>query len=78
MAEFLIAAVPLLGLLVALVLGLYPGLDTALRLADRIAARGRHGVPTAVDSRRPRLPLAPAPNGGLLLALSLSGRAPPA
>jgi len=78
MVEFLIAAVPLLGLLATLVFGLYPGLDTAMRLADRIAARSRARVPTAVSSRRPRLPLAPAPNGGLLLALSLSGRAPPA
>jgi len=76
MVEFLIAAVPLLGLLATLVFGLYPGLDTAMRLADRIAARSR--ARTAVSSRRPRLPLAPAPNGGLLLALSLSGRAPPA
>jgi hypothetical protein len=78
MVEFLIAAVPLLGLLVALVLGLYPGLETAMRLADRIAARCRARVLTAVSARRPRLPLSPAPNGGLLLALSLSGRAPPA
>jgi hypothetical protein len=77
MVEFLIAAVPLLALVVALLLGLYPGFDTAMRLADRIAARNRARLPTAVSSRRPWLPLAPAPNGGLLLALSLSGRAPP-
>lgn len=77
MAEFLIAAVPLLALLAALLFGLYPGFDTAMRLSERIAARNRARLPT-LSSRRPRLPLAPAPNGGLLLALSLSGRAPPA
>jgi hypothetical protein len=77
MVEFLVAAVPLLALVVALLFGRYPGLGTAMRLADRIAVRGRFRVPTAVSSRRPRLPLAPAPNGGLLLALSFSGRAPP-
>lgn len=76
MVEFLLPAVPLLALVASLLLGLYPGLDTAIRLAERIAARGRIG--TAASSRRPRLAPSPAPNGGLLLALSLSGRAPPA
>lgn len=78
MVEFLIAAVPLLGLLATLLVGLYPGHETAMRLAERIAARGRTRRAAARSSRRPRLPLSPAPNGGLLLALSLSGRAPPA
>lgn len=78
MIEFLLPALPLLALVVSLLLGLYPGLDTALELSERIAARGRARVAAAVRARRPRLPLPPAPNGGLLLALSLSGRAPPA
>lgn len=78
MIEFLLPAFPLLLIVASLLFGLYPGLDTALRLAERIAARGRDRVAAARSSLRPRLPLAPAPNGGLLLALSLSGRAPPA
>lgn len=78
MIEFLLPALPLLLIVVSLLLGLYPGLDTAIRLAELFTARGRGRIATARSSLRPRLPVAPAPNGGLLLALSLSGRAPPA
>lgn len=78
MIEFLIAVVPLLALLVALLLGRYPGHETALRLAERFAARSRPRVTAASNWRRPRLPLSRSAQGGLLLAVGLSGRAPPA
>jgi hypothetical protein len=76
---FLLPVVPLLGLLVFLLLGRYPGCEAIVRLSERIAARasGR----TARASRRHRLPLPPrsfAPGGGLLIALGLAQRPPPA
>jgi hypothetical protein len=78
MAEFLIAAVPLLALLAALLFGRYPGCETALRLAERIAARGRPDRTAVSDWRRPRPSVSDAARGGLLLAFGLRGRAPPA
>lgn len=78
MAEFLIAAAPLLLLLGALVLGRYPGCETAMRLAARIASRGRAAATRARDWLRPRPPARGSARGGLLLACGLSGRAPPA
>jgi hypothetical protein len=77
MVEFLIAVIPLLALLAALLLGRYPGCETALRLAERFASRARS--PLAVRSwRAPRPPATQTARGGLLLAVGLSGRAPPA
>jgi len=78
MIEFLLPAVPLLLLVGSLLCGLYPGLGTAMRLVERIAARARTKVATAIGSPRPSLPQRAAAHGGLLLAFSLSGRAPPA
>ncbi len=78
MTEFLIAAVPLLLLIFCLLLGRYPGCDAALRLAERIASRARSQATVAGNWRRPRPPASRAAHGGLLLALGLSGRAPPA
>jgi hypothetical protein len=78
MAEFLIAVVPLLTLVVALLFGRYPGCEAALRLAERIASRARTAATTAAGSLRPWLPISRTARGGLLLAFSLSGRAPPA
>jgi len=74
---FLLPALPLLALLLTLLLGHYPGCEAIVRLAERIAAGRR---PDLAISRRPRTPRFPsfARGGGLLLALSLSGRAPPA
>jgi hypothetical protein len=74
---FLLPALPLLALLLTLLLGHYPGCEAIVRLSERIAA-GRRSALGA--SRRPRTPRSPsfARSGGLLLALSLSGRAPPA
>ena len=79
MIEFVLPAVPLLLLVLSLLLGRYPGLDTAMRLAERIASGAR-----AADRRgaelvpRPGPPAAHAAHGGQLLAFSIAGRAPPA
>jgi hypothetical protein len=78
MIEIVIAALPLLVLLASLILGRYPGLEAAMRIADRIASRARARVSAALDSRRPRPPAAHAAHGGQLLAFSIAGRAPPA
>lgn len=77
LVTFLLPALPLLALLLTLLLGRYPGCEAIVRLAERIAARRRPDLGTA---ERPRLPRSPSlvRSGGLLLALSLSGRAPPA
>jgi hypothetical protein len=77
MIEFAVAAVPLLLLLVALLLGRYPGCEAAMRLAERIALRARRKATTASNSRRPRPPASRAAHGGLLIALSLAQRPPP-
>ncbi len=77
MIEFAIAAVPLLLLLVALLLGRYPGCEAAMRLAERIASRARREATTASNSRRPQPPASRAAHGGLLIAFSLAQRPPP-
>jgi hypothetical protein len=77
MTEFAIAAVPLLLLLVALLLGRYPGCEVAMRIAERIASRTRHRATTASNSRRPHPPISRVVHGGLLIALSLAQRPPP-
>ena len=41
MIEFVLPAVPLLLLVLSLLLGRYPGLETAMRLAERIASAAR-------------------------------------
>ena len=73
---FFLPAVPLLLLLAFLLLGRYPGHGAMVRLSERIAARRRPAVGSGFTAR-PRPP-AQAASGGLLLALALSGRAPPA
>jgi len=78
MIEFAIAAAPLLLLLVALLLGRYPGCEAAMRLAERIASRRRYEATTASNSRRPHPPASRAAHGGLLIAFSLAQRPPPA
>jgi hypothetical protein len=75
---FLLPAVPLLSLLAALLFGRYPGCEAIVRLSERIAAWGRPGLGASGRRAAPRPPRSFAPGGGLLLALSLSGRAPPA
>jgi hypothetical protein len=76
LATFLLPALPLLGLLLALLLGRYPGCGAIVRLSERIAADRR----TRDATRRPALPKPPrafAPAGGLLIALGLAQRPPP-
>lgn len=80
MAEFvdlLLHALPPLLLLLALVIGRYPGCEAIVRLSERIAAWARPRFEGSGRGRPAhRLPSL-ARGGGLLLALSLSGRAPP-
>jgi hypothetical protein len=76
LVAFLLPALPLLGLLLTLLLGHYPGCEAIVRLSERIAARRR----TRDAVRRPTLPKPPrasAPAGGLLIALGLAQRPPP-
>jgi hypothetical protein len=76
LGAFLLPALPLLALLAFLLLGRYPGCEAIVRLSERLADRSARPAGT----RAWTLPLRPrsfAPGGGLLLALSLSGRAPP-
>jgi hypothetical protein len=75
---FLLPVVPLLLLLAALLLGRYPGCEAVVRLAERIAARSGSRSGSGRAFSPPRRPGSFAPGGGLLLALSLSGRPPPA
>jgi len=73
---FLLPALPLLGLLLTLLLGHYPGCEAIVRLSERIASRRRNRD----ADRRPALPKPPrafAPAGGLLIALGLAQRPPP-
>ena len=79
LGALLLPAVPLLALLAFLLLGRYPGAEAVVRLSERLAA----GVPgrcahEPAHSRRPRAPRCFAPGGGLLLALGLAQRPPPA
>lgn len=76
LGTFLLPAVPLLILLAALLLGRYPGCEAIVRLSERIAAVAQQPRRAASAAVPPR-PRSHAPAGGLLLAVSLSGRAPP-
>lgn len=77
LATFLLPVAPLLGLLLTLLLGRYPGCEAIVRLSERIAARcgGRPTVPRHASLPKP--PRASAPAGGLLIALGLAQRPPP-
>lgn len=78
LGTFLLPAMPLLALLLALLFGHYPGRETIVRLSERIAA-WRHFWDEAPSRRfAPRRAPFTVPAGGRLLASSLSGRAPPA
>jgi hypothetical protein len=77
LVTFLLPALPLLGLLLTLLLGHYPGCEAIVRLSERIAA---DRLRTRDADRRPALPKPPrafAPAGGLLIALGLAQRPPP-
>jgi hypothetical protein len=78
MIEVFIAAVPLLLLIGSLLVGYYPGCETIVRIAERIA-----GMPVprrrlkSGEVRRQRRPRSHAPHGGLLIALGHAQRPPP-
>jgi hypothetical protein len=74
---FLLPVAPLLALLAALLLGRYPGHGAIVRLSERLAAAARRPV-RAASTPRPRWAPLPVAHGGLLVAHSLCGRAPPA
>lgn len=76
LVTFLLPALPLLALLLALLCGRYPGCEAIVRLSERIASLGSPRLGTA-DRRPGHRPPSLVRGGGLLLALSLSGRAPP-
>jgi hypothetical protein len=76
LGAFLLPAVPLLVLLALLLLGRYPGCEAIVRLAERIGSRDRSRRAAVATRPRPRRSF--APGGGLLVALALAGRAPPA
>ena len=75
MTEVLIAALPLLLLLGALLLGHYPGCDAIVRLSERIAMPRRRTSSSA--RRRPLPPRSFAAAAGLLTAFGLAQRPPP-
>jgi hypothetical protein len=76
MTEVLIAALPLLLLLGALLLGHYPGCDAIVRLSERLAAPRRRRR-TSSTGRRPLPPRSFAAGGGLLIAFGIAQRPPP-
>lgn len=78
LVAFLLPALPLLVLLAMLLVGRYPGCEAIVRLAERIAAGRRPRLGASSRRATPRRAPSFAAGGGLLLALSLSGRAPPA
>ncbi len=74
---FLLPALPLLGLLLALLLGHYPGWEAIIRLSERIAGDRLRTRDAARRLALPKPPRAFAPAGGLLIALGLAQRPPP-
>ncbi|HEX5928357.1 MAG TPA: hypothetical protein VFY48_03100 [Solirubrobacterales bacterium] len=78
LGALLLPAVPLLALLGCLLFGRYPGHGAIVRLAERVAARSLGRRRGTACAQAPLRPGSFAPRGGLLLAHSLSGRAPPA
>jgi hypothetical protein len=77
LVTFLLPVAPLLGLLLTLLLGRYPGCEAIVRLSEQIAAR-RSGKPTAPRQASLPKPLPVfAPAGGLLIALGHAQRPPP-
>ncbi len=78
LGALLLPAVPLLALLLALLFGRYPGCEAIVRFSRLVAAAMRPRLGIAGHRRPAQRPPSFARGGGLLLALSLSGRAPPA
>jgi hypothetical protein len=72
---FVLPVLPLLFLVLSLLSGHYPGCETIVRLAERIAARPLRGA--ATNQRRPAWPKSHSVTGGLLIAFGLAQRPPP-
>lgn len=77
MTEVLIAALPLLLLLGALLLGHYPGCDAIVRLSERISAPHGRTASAGEPCPRPLPPRSFAAAGGLLIAFGIAQRPPP-
>jgi hypothetical protein len=77
LVTFLLPALPLLGLLLTLLLGHYPGCEAIVRLSERVAKRSKAGRGAVRSEVQPKPPRSFAPAGGLLIALSLAQRPPP-
>lgn len=77
LVTFLLPALPLLGLLLTLLLGRYPGCEAIVRLAEHMERRGKSRRYMARRVALPKPPRAFAPAGGLLIALGLAQRPPP-
>jgi hypothetical protein len=76
MVGFVIAAAPLLLLLGLLLLGIYPGCEAIVRLAERLSPTGLARC-AARRARRPIPPRSFAACGGLLIAFGHAQRPPP-
>ena len=74
-AQMLLPVLPLLGLLASLLFGRYPGEELLERLGRRTPTRRDPGPAQPVE---PAWAFPSPARRGLLLALSLGGRAPPA
>jgi hypothetical protein len=77
LVTFLLPALPLLGLLLALLLGHYPGCEAVVRFSDRLASHGDSNRGGTRLAGLPKPPRSFAPSGGLLIALGLAQRPPP-
>jgi hypothetical protein len=75
MSEITLALIPLFLLVGSLLLGLYPGLGTIVRLSERIFSEPRSRA--AKNQRRPGPPRSRAVSGGLLIAFGFAQRPPP-
>jgi hypothetical protein len=75
MFEIALALVPLFLLVGSLLFGLYPGLETIVRLSERIFSGHRPRTPK--NQRSPRAPRSRAISGGLLIAFGFAQRPPP-
>jgi hypothetical protein len=75
MAEIVLALIPLLLLVASLLLGVYPGCESIVRLSERIASRPRPRG--AIKQVRPAAPALHTASGGLLIAFGLARRPPP-
>jgi hypothetical protein len=75
MFEIALALLPLTLLVIALLLGHYPGCDAIVRLAERIGSRLQKRA--TKSQPRPRAPRVSAASGGLLIAFGVATRPPP-